>query len=162
MRAPARDAGMAAVEAVLFAPLALASAALVAQVSWTFFQTACFEQALAQAPARLEQQGIDDGGAQEFREAVLAHWTPLDAACLDVESASIEERTTRVTRKTESEIDHGFYLIEEVSDSSRVLAVEANAAYTIRPIVPLPGFVPVTIERHVERSVLSSARFEVF
>lgn len=160
MRAQCSVSGMLTIETMLFIPLALVSAAIVAQVAWLFFQEACFEQALAQSAMRLEQEGVCSGGAEEIHEAVLAHWTPIDAEKLVVQNARIEERTAREENGTDSELDRRTYLIEQTSSVIRFLSVEADAAYTIDPIVPIPAFEPVTIERSLRRSVISTSRFE--
>lgn len=145
----------------LFAPMVLAFCAITAQVAWTVFQTACFDQALSQSPTYLERQGVQTGGVDEVREAVLSHWTPIDESGLVIEHASVEESTETRSKATNGPKDRDVYLIEQASASIRALRVEAKARYTIEPIVPFPGFRPITVERILDRSVLSTSKFEV-
>lgn len=160
MRGRCAESGNMTLEAALFVPLALAFCAIVAQVAWTLFQTACFDQALAQSPMRLERQGIRTGGADEIKEAVVSHWTPIDESALTIEDASIEEHSALRSNATNGPKDREVYLIEQTSTSVRSLRVKAKAYYAIEPIIPLPGFRPVTVERILDRSVLSTSRFE--
>lgn len=153
---------MLAVEMLFAAPVVLLATALVTQASWTFFQTACFDQALAQMPSYLERNGTEDAGAEEVHAAIVEHWTPIDSSRVRVEDATVRSDVEAIAVPTEGPFDRDVFLIEQASRSQRRLSVQARVSYEIPPLVPIPMLPTVTIERVMDRSILSNVRFEVF
>lgn len=153
---------MLCLETALVAPVAMLAFALAAQLAWVGFQTACFDHAVSTAAWSMT---AEDAGARDadavVRAAITGSWAPLDDAAVEVRDAevSVQERST--TAPANGPDDHLLYLVERTTRTVRTVRTTAKAAYTIEPIVPLPTFGPVRVERELDRTFVADSKFEV-
>lgn len=153
---------MLCLETTLVAPVVLLAFALTAQLAWVGFQAACFDHAVNTAAwsVTTEDARAPDTDAV-VRAAVIGSWVPLDDAAVEVSDARISVQEASAAAPTNGPDDRELYLVERTTRSVRTVRTTARAAYTIQPIVPLPAFQPVRVERPLDRTFVADAKFEV-
>lgn len=153
---------MLCLETALVAPAAILLLALVAQFAWFGFQAACFDHAVNTAAWRITAQDtLSPDHNAVVHAAIAADWMPIDRTCLTVSNARIEARTNEESSPTNRSNDRDHFLVERTTRHVRIVSTKADAVYTIRPIAALPLFEPVLLQRTLDRTFVSDARFEV-
>ncbi len=153
---------MLCLETALVAPAAILLLVLVAQFAWFGFQAACFDHAVNTAAWRIAaQDALSSDHNAVVHAAIAADWMPIDRTCLTVSNAHIESRTNEESSPTNGPNDRDHFLIERTTRHVRTVSTKADAVYTIRPIAALPLFEPVLLQRTLDRTFVSDARFEV-
>ena len=153
---------MLCLETALVAPVMLLAFALVTQLAWVGFQTACFDHAVNTAAWSVTDEDAREPDADAVvRAAVIGSWVPLDDAAVEVANAHVSAQETSATAPTNGPDDRELYLVERTTRTVRTVRTTAQAAYTIQPIVPLPMFAPVRVERSLDRAFVADAKFEV-
>lgn len=153
---------MLCLETALVAPVAMLAFALVAQLAWVGFQTACFDHAVSTAAWLVTSEDARTHDADAVvRAAITDSWIPLDDAAVEVSDAQISAQESSATAPTNGPDDRLLYLVERTTRTVRTVRTTAKTAYTIDPIVPLPTFGPVRVERSLDRTFVTDAKFEV-
>lgn len=153
---------MLCLEAALVAPVVLLAFALVAQLAWVGFRTACFDHAVNTAAWSMSaEDALSPDANAVVRAAVTGSWIPLDDAAVEVSDARIAVQESSATAPTNGPDDRELYLVERTTRSVRTVRTTAQAAYTVQPLVPLPTFQPVRVERSLDRTFVADAKFEV-
>lgn len=153
---------MLCLETALVAPAVILLLVLVAQFSWFGFQAACFDHAVNTAAWRIAaQDALSSDHNSVVHAAIAADWMPIDRTCLTVSNAHIESRTNEESSPTNGSNDRDHFLIERTTRHVRTVSTKADAVYTIRPIAALSLFEPVLLQRTLDRTFVSDARFEI-
>ncbi len=153
---------MLCLETALVAPVVLLAFALVAQLAWVGFQTACFDHAVNTAAWSVDAEDARSPDADAaVRAAVIGSWVPLDDAAVEVSDARVSVQEASATAPTNGPDDRELYLVERTTRTVRTVRTTAQVAYTIQPIVPMPAFEPVRVERALDRTFVADAKFEV-
>lgn len=154
--------GMLCLETALVAPAAILLLALVAQFAWFGFQTACFDHAVNTAAWRITaQDALSPDYNAVVHAAIAADWMPIDGTCLTVSNAHIESHINEESSPTNRPNDRDHFLVERTTRHVRTVRTKADAVYTIRPLAALPLFEPVLLQRALDRTFVSDARFEI-
>ena len=163
MRTRRDEHGLLSLEAAFAYPVFFLFVLILIQFSWIGFQIACLDHSLYAAGWTLDATRAETTTALDTLvvTALQQDWTPLDSKCLTAENARATFTEKQVISPTRDENDRQAFLIERTTTKQRFMHVVADIKYTIELLVDLPGFNSITIARHLDKTQLVDARFEV-
>ncbi|MEG2006515.1 MAG: hypothetical protein RR186_03570 [Raoultibacter sp.] len=163
MRIRSDEGGLLSLEAAFAYPVFFLFVFVLIQFSWIGFQIACLDYSVYAAGWSLDATRAKTTPTLDdlVVTAVQQDWTPLDPKCLTVENARATFTEKQVTSPTRDENDRQAFLIERTTSKQRFMHIVADIEYTIELLVDLPGFSSITIARHLDKTQLVDARFEV-
>ncbi|MEG2368807.1 MAG: hypothetical protein RSB16_03165 [Raoultibacter sp.] len=155
--------GMVSLESAFVYPVFFLLIFVLAQFSWIGFQAACLDHGLYAMGWTLDSSRVETAPDLNALVAstIQADWMPLDEQCLVVKNARVDLSSRKVTSPTRNEIDHETFFIERTCAQRHFMHLVADLEYRIDPLVNLPGFGSITLVRHLDKTQLIDARFEV-
>ncbi|MEG0070553.1 MAG: hypothetical protein RR723_01420 [Raoultibacter sp.] len=163
MSARLDEIGTFSLEAAFAYPVFFLFLFVLIQFSWIGFQTACIDHGVYAMGWTLDATRAESAADLDtlISSAIQADWAPLDPNRLTVRNARAIHTQHRATATTHSEADHRIFQIERATTEQRFMRVIADVDYRIASLISMPGFSDITITRHVDKTQLIDARFEV-